>query len=235
MKEEDADSKCFPVSEIFRSIQGEGVCQGQPTTFIRFTGCNLRCEWCDTRYAYEGGKRMPLGEIMKQVAQHGSRAVCLTGGEPLLQPRLLELAASLLRSGHIVHLETTGSLPVRDFLETVGAAEPVEEWRRNIVLSVDVKPPSSGECGSFLEDNLFPLGIRDQLKFVVKDKKDIRFAEDFLSHRTIRAVVIIQPAGGSDLSGMVRRFLSAGWPENADVRFVLQAHKVIWGASKRGV
>ncbi|MDP6157167.1 MAG: radical SAM protein [Candidatus Thermoplasmatota archaeon] len=225
----------YSVNEIFRSIQGEGVYQGQPTIFVRFTGCNLRCSWCDTTYAYKEGNRTSLEELMESVRGRKDRNVCLTGGEPLLQEHIAKLTSSLLNDGYFVLLETNGSLDVDGFLEAIDTIELYEIMRRKIVISLDVKTPSSGEFKSFLFDNLAILSPWDQLKFVVNDKSDIDYALLFVEKNDIRSSVIIQPSDRSDLDDMARLFLDAVWPQGLDIRFMAQLHKIIWGKDLKGV
>ena len=144
----------FTVTEIFRSIQGEGIYQGRPTVFVRFSGCNLRCVWCDTKYAFEDGNTITLNDLMKAIHDFRLENVCLTGGEPLLQEHLPLLTRSILESGSSVDLETNGSLPVNDFINGVVMKDSLRGCRRRIVISLDVKMPSSGESPIFLRENL---------------------------------------------------------------------------------
>jgi 7-carboxy-7-deazaguanine synthase len=209
------------VSEIFHSIQGEGPFQGLPTVFVRFTGCDLRCSWCDTAYAFHGGRPMSQPEILAAVAAYPTRRLCLTGGEPLLQKELPALARALLDEGWGVSVETGGHRTLAD-LPT------------GVTRVVDVKCPGSGAGGSFLEENLALLRPGDELKFVVADWGDLAFAVAFCRERTIPGGVIcrVSPAWGAlDLPELARRILDSG----QDLALGLQLHKQIWGAEARGV
>ncbi|MDP2360701.1 MAG: radical SAM protein [bacterium] len=209
------------ITEIFHSLQGEGPHQGFPTVFVRFTGCDLRCSWCDTAYAFHGGRAMTIEEILAAVMAFRCRRVCLTGGEPLLQKDLPRLAEALVDNGLLVSVETGGHRP----LATLPA---------RLTLVVDVKCPGSGEGGRFLEENLRLLKPGDELKFVVADWADLDFALEFCRSRQIPAGVTsrISPAWGAlDLPELARRILASG----QDVSLALQQHKLIWGAEARGV
>ena len=225
----------FMVNEVFRSIQGEGICQGQSTVFIRFTGCNLRCSWCDTAYAYDEGCSVSGGELKARVQEYHDRNVCLTGGEPLLQEHLPKLTSFLLDDGYCIILETNGSLDIHGFLDAISRDGPPGDWRRKLMISLDVKAPSSGESDSFLIDNLAILEPWDQLKFVVNDEIDIDYARSFVEKNEICSPVIIQPSDRTDRKDIARQFLGAVWPPHLDIRFIIQLHKIIWGKDKRGV
>ena len=225
----------FMVNEVFRSIQGEGICQGQSTVFIRFTGCNLRCSWCDTAYAYDEGCSVSGGELKARVQEYHDRNVCLTGGEPLLQEHLPKLTSFLLDDGYCIILETNGSLDISGFLDTISRYGHPPDWRRKLIISLDVKTPSSGESDSFQMDNLTIIEPWDQLKFVVNDENDIDYAHSFVDKNEIRSPVIIQPCDGTKHEDMARLFLGTDWPLQLDIRFTVQLHKVIWGIYNRGV
>lgn len=207
------------VSEIFFSLQGEGVLMGTPTTFIRFTGCNLDCSWCDTKYAREGGEEMSRDEIIRKVEHLGSPFVCLTGGEPLIQEDIYKLIESLLEDSHHVTIETNGSVP----LERLPNSE-------DILISMDVKCPSSGMSDKILKENIEFLAPRDQLKFVIADRVDYLFAKKVIRENEINCPVIMTPVGGTDLKEL------AGWVlgDKLWVRVLPQLHKIIWG-DQRGV
>lgn len=205
------------VYEIFRSIQGEGVRMGIPTTFVRLVGCNLRCRWCDTAYAYEGGRDMTTEDILERVHAFGVREVCITGGEPLRQD-VRSLLEDLLEMGHSVVLETNGSLPIRDLMLD------------GVIISMDWKLPSSGEDGAMLGENLERLRPSDQLKFVVADTDDLERAVGIIGTRDIQASVVFQPVGGRHLEWLVEAVLERG----INVRVLPQLHKIIWG-EERGV
>ncbi len=223
------------VTEIFRSIQGESSHAGRPCIFVRLTGCNLRCRWCDTAYAFHGGKRATLEEVMAKVRElsgrNGSRVrlVELTGGEPLLQPDAVKLAERLVEEGFEVLIETSGER----FVGHLPAA---------VVKIVDVKCPDSGEGGTFNLANLDAMDRKDECKFVIASRRDYEFARDFLrEHRlqerigqVIFSPVHADPAGAWE--GLEPRLL-AEWilEDRLPVRFGYQLHKLIWDPAARGV
>ena len=233
------------VTEIFRSIQGEGTRAGLPCIFIRLTGCNLRCVWCDTAYAFYDGEKKTLAEVMNQVrapaaAPGGNgdapkRAIDLveiTGGEPLLQPEVVPLAAQLLEAGHTVMIETSGE---RDISPASGL--PVE-----VIKILDVKCPDSGEFGKFEMRNLEAVDTKDEIKFVIASRRDFEFARDFTRQHALAArvrqvlfsPVHADPAGkwpGLEARELAEWILAEGLP----VRLGLQLHKFIWPADARGV
>lgn len=226
----------FMVNEIFLSIQGEGPYQGRPTVFVRFGGCNLRCSWCDTAYAFREAEEMKLREVLGRVDDHAVKDVCLTGGEPLLQEDLPALTRRLLNEELRVTLETNGSIPIKEYLDRIFEKKPDATERRNrLILSLDVKAPSSDEEGTFYPGNLAVLEPWDYLKFVVCDKGDMLYAKDFLTKRKVECPVIVQPVFGRDPEELVGIFLGTDWPSGQDVRFGLQIHKTIWGPDARGV
>lgn len=206
------------ICEIFNSIQGEGLTMGAPTVFVRTVGCNLRCSWCDTGYSFEGGEEMTVDQVISRVGD--CFRVCLTGGEPMLQHDSLELIGRLISKGIMVVLETNGSVPLDDV-----PSDP------HVMISMDIKCPSSGMTDRMLLSNLALLSEKDQLKFVIKDERDLDFAVGFLRDHPVRTNVIFGPVGGTEmLEWLVDRVLS----ENLDVRVLPQLHKVIWG-DKRAV
>lgn len=209
------------VTEIFKSIQGESTFAGLPCVFIRLTGCNLRCHWCDTAYAFQGGQTMSVEEILTRVRQLGCRLVEITGGEPLLQPEVPALAERLLAERHRVLVETSGE-------------RFVGELPRPVVKIVDVKCPGSGESEKFCLANLDVLERKDQLKFVILDENDYRYAREFLARHNVRGrvdEVIFAPVFGQ----LPPRTL-AEWilRDGLEVRLGLQLHKFIWEPGSRG-
>jgi 7-carboxy-7-deazaguanine synthase len=211
------------VTEIFRSIQGESTYAGLPCTFVRLTGCNLRCVWCDTEYSFYGGSKVSLDEVMRQVRDLGGRLVEITGGEPLLQEEVYPLMDRLLGEGYTVMLETSGE-------------RPIGRVPRDVIKIVDVKCPDSGEGDTFALENLEHLAPHDQIKFVIASRRDYEFARDFTrsNELTGRAeAVIFSPVHGKlDLAQMAGWILEDGLDR---VRFGSQLHKIIWGADAQGV
>jgi 7-carboxy-7-deazaguanine synthase len=210
------------VTEIFRSIQGESTFAGLPCVFVRLTGCNLRCHWCDTAYAFHGGQKMSVEEVLERVRALGGKLVEITGGEPLLQEEVYPLAERLLREGCRVLVETSGERFVGELPE-------------DVVKIVDVKCPGSGESGKFCFDNLGALGHKDQVKFVILDEADYLYAREFLAQHELRqrvGEVIFSPVFGQ----LPPRTL-AEWilRDGLEVRLGLQLHKFIWEPDARGV
>jgi len=233
------------ITEIFRSIQGEGTRAGLPCIFVRLTGCNLRCTWCDTAYAFHGGTKMSVEEVLARVDQLSTSPaqtqpgaavnpqklllVELTGGEPLLQPEVIPLAQKLLDSGYRVMVETSGERPV--------AVLP-----RDVIKIVDVKCPDSGEPNTFQMENLAALDSKDEIKSVISSRRDYEFARDFISqhdlarrvHQVIFSPVHADPEGawpGMNSQDLVEWIFADGLP----VRLGLQIHKFIWHPATRGV
>jgi 7-carboxy-7-deazaguanine synthase len=210
------------VHEIYLSIQGESTHTGRPCVFVRLTACDLRCRWCDTPYAFTGGRRMAIAEVVAAVETHGCRLVELTGGEPLLQPEAPALMAALLARGCDVLLETGGHVPT-------DAVPP------DVVTILDVKCPGSGEAGKMHWPNLDRLAAHDEVKFVIADRADFEYAEDVVRrhHLTDRArAVLFSPVhGGLAASDLATWILASHLP----VRLQVQAHKYVWSPDARGV
>ena len=208
------------VTEIFFSIQGEGTRAGRPCVFVRFTGCDLRCRYCDTTYAFHGGEDRTREEILAEVARYPSKLVLLTGGEPLLQKELPALAQDLLDRGYEVTVETHGQRPMD------GLPPPV-------VRIADVKTPDAGEVAQDLAwlDRVRP---HDEVKFVVCSEDDWRWSLDVIRRYGLdrRCAVLVSPAWGDvDSKDLARWLLESG----VEARMNLQLHKVIWGPQTRGV
>jgi 7-carboxy-7-deazaguanine synthase len=203
------------VTEIFRSIQGESTRAGFPCAFVRLTGCSLRCVWCDTAYAFTGGEDVPVTEAVARVLALGTDLVEVTGGEPLEQAGVYPLMKELLDRGKTVLLETGGHVPL-------DRVDP------RVVKIVDVKAPGSGMMDANLPENLENLSARDEVKFVLADRKDFDWALDFVAARDLdrRHVVTFSPVWESlpaaDLAGWIR---DSGRP----IRLGLQLHKLLWG------
>jgi 7-carboxy-7-deazaguanine synthase len=223
------------ITEIFKSIQGEGTRAGLPCIFVRLTGCNLRCTWCDTAYAFYGGTKRSMEEVLEKVrdfaGEGGGRVtlVEITGGEPLLQPETPELAAKLLAGGYTVMIETSGE-------RFVGVLP------REVVKIVDVKCPDSGEADTFDMANLGAVDTKDEIKFVISTRRDYEFARDFTRehrlaervHAVLFSPVFADPAGA--WPGLSAREL-AEWilADQLPVRLGLQLHKFIWDPAMKGV
>jgi 7-carboxy-7-deazaguanine synthase len=202
------------IYSIFRSIQGEGLTIGAPTTFIRTSGCPLRCTYCDTKQAYDKGEQMTLEAIVKAVQKYKTRHVCLTGGEPLSQKETPKLVQMLVDSGYHVVVETNGAMPLDEL--------PCVE---NLTISMDIKCPSSGESEKMLFGNIEMLGPTDQLKFIISDDRDYNYAKDVLEKYSPTCEIIFTPVGGKDLKEVAEKVLKEG----LNVRVLPQLHKFIWG------
>lgn len=203
------------ITEIFYSLQGEARTSGWPTVFIRLTGCPLRCTYCDTAYAFQGGTWMTLPEILKEVAEDRPRYVCVTGGEPLAQRNCLPLLKALCDAEYEVSLETSGALDISEVDPRVSRV-------------VDVKTPDSGEVRKNRWENLPLLRAHDQVKFVIGSRADYDWAKDqVLQHAlTSRCDVLFSPVHGA----VTARDL-ADWiiVDHLPVRMQIQLHKVLWG------
>ena len=208
------------VSEIFLSIQGESSWSGQPCVFIRLTGCNLRCAYCDTRYAYEQGRFMEIPDILEHVRPLRCNLVEVTGGEPLLQEETPPLIGRLLDEGYTVLLETNGSMDI----STVDA---------KCARIVDIKCPSSGMAGQNDLRNLKRLRARDELKFVIGDRRDYEFARDLLTTLpAARLKINFSPVFGALAPRSLAEWIIS---DRLPVRLNLQLHKIIWDPEARGV
>ena len=203
------------ITELFRSLQGEANAVGFPTTFIRLTGCPLRCQYCDTAYAFHGGEWRTIDELLAAARREGARHVCVTGGEPLAQKNCLALLTSLCDAGFEVSLETSGALPI-------------EEVDARVARVVDIKTPASGEVARNRLENLADLRPHDQVKFVVCDRADYEWSREQLRQLDIAArCTVLFSASAEQLPA---RDL-ANWilEDRLQVRFQLQLHKVLWG------
>ncbi len=200
------------ISEMFRSLQGEGKLIGIPTVFVRSVGCNLECSWCDTRYAFTDGKETSEDEIVDFVGD--CHDVCLTGGEPLLRKEMVSLADRLLREGHRVSVETNGSVDIGILPD-----------HPDLLISMDIKCPSSGMTDRMCWENLSLLRRKDQLKFIVADENDYEFAKDVLGRYHPDTEVIFSPVGGMHLEPLAEAVLK----DRLDARVLPQLHKIIWG------
>jgi 7-carboxy-7-deazaguanine synthase len=209
------------ITEIYKSIQGESSFAGLPCIFVRTTGCDLRCQWCDSEFTFTGGTTMSVDEIVAEVAKLDCHLVELTGGEPLLQQDINELATRLCDRGHTVLIETGGH---RD----ISALDP------RVVRIMDLKCPASGECERNLWGNLTHLRPTDEVKFVLADRRDYEWARDTIRrHRLEHKVKLLI----STAYGAVQTSEVVDWmlEDKLDARFQLQAHKYIWPPEARGV
>ena len=229
------------ITEIFKSVQGEGTRAGLPCVFVRLTGCNLRCTWCDTAYAFHGGKKMGVEDVLAEVDQlcgrktdqRGADAevplVELTGGEPLLQEDIYPLTEALLARGYTVMIETSGE-------------RFVGRLPKEVVKIVDVKCPDSGQADTFNQENLQAVDDKDEIKFVLSTRRDYEFARGFTrEHELAKRVkqVLFSPAfadpegkwPGLEPRQLVEWMLADGLP----VRLGLQLHKFIWHPATKGV
>lgn len=211
------------VNEIFFSIQGESSFAGLPCVFVRLTGCNLRCSWCDTAYAYDGGEDLEIGAIMERVSAFRCRLVEITGGEPLLQEETPLLVKRLLDEGFTVLLETNGSMDV-------SAVD------RRCVKILDVKCPSSNEDRGNDFGNFARLTHEDEIKFVVGDRNDYEYAKQIMAGYsgilgTLKPPIISPVSGRTDLKELARWIIEDG----LHARLQVQLHKIIWGPEEKGV
>jgi 7-carboxy-7-deazaguanine synthase len=209
------------ICEIFYSIQGESTYSGLPCVFIRTSGCNLRCSYCDTRYAYQGGVDMPVDEILAQVRSYKCRLVEITGGEPLLQEDLNLLISSMLEDGYEVLMETNGSLSIE-------SVDP------RVVKIVDLKCPDSGMSQHICWENLQHLTGHDQVKFVLSSRRDYEWAKEIIAKYPLLSeieVLISTAFGALEPEDVVKWMLN----DRLNARFQLQIHKYIWRPETRGV
>jgi 7-carboxy-7-deazaguanine synthase len=215
------------VTEIFHSIQGESTWAGLPCAFVRLTGCPLRCVWCDTEYAFQGGDKMSLEEVIARVEKIGTPLVEITGGEPLVQASVFPLVSKLLDRGFTVLVETSGAVDI----------SPLDSRSHKIM---DLKCPGSGEVEKNLWSNLEHLTGLDEVKFVVKDRADYEWTREAIRERaldervdngSLRALLVSPVWNEIDLEELSGWILEDGLP----VRLQLQLHKLIWGPEATGV
>lgn len=216
-----AKEQDLKINEIFFSIQGESSWAGWPTVFVRTSGCNLRCQYCDTTYAYYRGEWQSLGQVLATIRSHPARHVCVTGGEPLLQPAVYQLMRDLCDQSYHVSLETSGSID----------CEKVDARVKKII---DVKTPDSGEGQSFSSGNLRFADVNSEFKFVICSESDFSWALDFARKHNLfeRTNVFFSPAFQRvSEQWLAEKILSSG----ASARLQLQLHKYIWSPHARGV
>ena len=209
------------INEIYLSVQGESTHTGLPCIFIRLTGCNLRCSWCDTAYAFHEGKNMSIDEILQKVENFGIHLVEITGGEPLMQDNVYTLMKRLIEKGYKVMLETGGSISL-------------ERVPKDVIKIMDLKCPGSGEQEKNNLDNLKLLAPHDEVKFVILDRKDYEWSRDIIKKYKINetAHILISPVFDKlELKEMVKWILEDQLP----VRLQTQLHKIIWDKNTIGV
>src|SRR5690349_1221105 len=213
--EESGATRRLKITEIFFSLQGEAHTVGFPPVFVRLSGCPLRCQYCDTAYAFHGGEWMPVDDVLGRVAESAPRYVCVTGGEPLAQKNCLPLLGALCDAGYRVSLETSGALPLA-------------EVDARVIRVVDVKTPGSGEERRNRYDDLALLRAEEQIKFVICDRADYDWTRAKLDELALvrRCTVLFSPS-----AEQVRPRDLAEWSlaDRLPVRFQLQLHKVLWG------
>ena len=208
------------ITEIFHSIQGESSHAGRPCVFVRLTGCNLRCTWCDSEYTFTGGERMSLDDVMARVQSYDCKLVEITGGEPLAQAEVFPLIERLCDEGYEVLIETSGSIHIT----------PVD---RRAKLILDIKCPGSGEVAKNRWSNLDELRPHDEIKFVIADRIDYDWAKQLIEERHLdRWTVLLSPVWGKmDMKALAEWMLA----DRVPARFQTQLHKHIWGAEVHGV
>lgn len=209
------------VNEIFKSIQGESSYAGHPFVFVRFTGCNLRCTYCDTTYAFTEGFDISENELIREIESFGLKNIEITGGEPLLQDGIYPLSTKLIKMGYLVLVETNGTI-------NIGKLD------KNIVKIVDIKCPGSNEDGKMVWDNLTLMDKKDEVKFVIMNQDDYKWAKGILKKfaLTKRFTVNFSPAYGYCKPDTLAQWIL---DDNLKVRFNLQLHKYIWKDKVRGV
>jgi 7-carboxy-7-deazaguanine synthase len=214
------DNNLLKVNEIYSSILGESTCAGMPCAFVRLTGCNLRCAYCDTKFAYENGIEMTSEQVSRAVKKYNLAPVLITGGEPLLQEGVYDLMDKLLNTNHLVLLETNGAVGV-------------EKVSGDVITIMDLKCPGSGECHRNLFSNLDYLSEPDNVKFVIGDRTDYEWAVNVIDEYGLESFisVLMSPAHGE----LDPKVLSEWMLEDKLLaRLSLQIHKILWGPEERG-
>jgi 7-carboxy-7-deazaguanine synthase len=204
------------ITEIFYSLQGEAKDVGIPTVFVRLTGCPLRCNYCDTTYAFKGNNPLSIGSVLAEVKQYNTNYVCVTGGEPLAQKNCLKLLDVLTDNNYKISLETSGSIDI----------SPVNS---GVSIVMDLKTPSSTECHQNRYENIALLREKDQLKFVIANRDDFDWCCDMLENNTTSAGVLFSPVYES-----LKPVDLADWilEKQLNVRLQVQLHKILWGEEK---
>ena len=204
------------ITEIFYSLQGEAKEDGIPTVFVRLTGCPLRCNYCDTAYAFKGNNPLSIQHILDEVAQYNAQYVCVTGGEPMAQSNCLKLLDSLIDSGYNVSMETSGSIDIT----------PVNS---KVSIVMDIKTPSSTEEHQNRYENLPILKRKDQLKFVIASRSDFDWCNEILDNHEVESEILFSPVYES-----LKPVELAEWilEKKLNVRLQVQLHKLLWGDQK---
>jgi 7-carboxy-7-deazaguanine synthase len=206
------------INEIFYSIQGEGAWSGIPNIFIRTTGCNLRCSYCDTKYAYYEGEEIKIDDIIEKIKKYRCKHICITGGEPLLQENIYDLINRLIKKNYYICIETNGSIDINRLSKI-----------RNLLISLDIKCPSSKMKEKNILNNINYLKKTDQLKFIIKDEKDYLYAKKIIEEKKPMCNIYFQPMWKSDPKQLANWIVS----DNLNVRLGLQLHKIVWGDKRR--
>lgn len=206
------------INEIFYSIQGEGKWTGLPNVFIRTTGCNLRCLYCDTKYAYEEGIEKTIEETISEAEKYNCKKICITGGEPLIQKETLKLIDELIKKNYKISLETNGSIDITLLTN-----------KANLIISLDIKCPSSKMHEKMIFENIKKLKQKDQLKLIIKNKNDYEYAKEIINKYKPACTTFFQPVWGTNSK------LLADWiiKDGLNVKLGLQIHKIIWGNKRR--
>ena len=206
------------ITEIFYSLQGESRTAGFPTVFIRLTGCPLRCDYCDTTYAFQGGEKIEISDVLKRVAEYQPHYVTVTGGEPLAQNACITLLSSLCDAGYEVSLETSGAIDISNV-------------DQRVIKVMDLKTPASGESEKNLYDNINKLNPQDQIKFVLVNKADYDWAKNVMNEYALneKCEILFSPVYGE-----LEPVQLAEWilDDKLNVRMQLQLHKLLWGNEK---
>lgn len=226
------------INEIFSSIDGEGIRTGYLVTFIRTQFCSLKCSYCDTAYSLEacdaqGNKQytdMTVDEIVKKCKELGNKRITFTGGEPLIQKDAKELLSKLTLNDFEVNIETNGNIPLKPF-KKFDIDMPIAQC--NIIMTMDWKSPSSGMREKMLEENLYSLGFRDVLKFVVGSKEDLDDMKNLVQNHRLNCEIFVSPVFGKIEPAEIVEYIKENNLQN--VRMQLQLHKIIWDPAKRGV
>ena len=206
------------INEIFYSLQGEGNWSGLPNIFIRTTGCNLRCSFCDTKYAYESGEEMSIEAILDNISKYSCKYICITGGEPLLQKNIKDLINILLKRKYHICLETNGSIDIKGISN-----------KKSLIISLDIKCPSSKMSSKNFFKNINYLGKKDQLKFIILDRNDYDFAKKIVKKYKPSCCIYFQPVWGTNPKNLADWIIN----DKLNVNLGLQLHKIIWGEKRK--